>query len=474
MREPGAAEGLPVAVVMAFALIGGVACRADAVVGIDATAPGRAHAHPGVDATVSESDSTKASDASVESNNDDDAVAEEPAPDDGLGAADATVADGSEAAADALGAVDDAAGDATPDGPDTDTASDASPDTDAAPDAPAVVVQPGCAPGGPGLSDCGPNGDEDCCASPLVPGGTFDRHYDDYLIPPATSYLATVSDFRLDRFEVTVGRFRRFLAAVAAGWKPAPGSGKHAHLSGSAGLAVSPVGDASPPFELGWDPAWSTEVVPFLVPVYDGAPMNTFTWTDTPGANDSLPVNEVRWMEGYAFCIWDGGFLPSEAEWDYAAAGGAEQRRYPWGDTPSGDGAAAPNFCPYVNFWPTPSVSCVGAPNRVGSESPLGDGKWGQADLSGNVTEWVLDSYMGLSVPPGGAHSYAAFIDDGCHDCVNGGTREGNVFRGGAFWGPKAAGTVIVTNGDQIGRAHNYECCASPDTPFGVRCARSP
>src|SRR5262245_1144455 len=53
---------------------------------------------------------------------------------------------------------------------------------------------------------CGPNRDEDCCASMLVTGGTFNRDND------ATA-RATVGDFRLDRFEITVGRFTRFIAA---------------------------------------------------------------------------------------------------------------------------------------------------------------------------------------------------------------------------------------------------------------------
>ncbi|MBM4364484.1 MAG: hypothetical protein FJ104_17530, partial [Deltaproteobacteria bacterium] len=59
-------------------------------------------------------------------------------------------------------------------------------------------------------SSCGPAGDESCCASPRVTGGTYNRVND-------ATYPATVSDFRLDRFEVTVGRFRRFVAAVVGG-----------------------------------------------------------------------------------------------------------------------------------------------------------------------------------------------------------------------------------------------------------------
>src|SRR5580704_6839465 len=54
------------------------------------------------------------------------------------------------------------------------------------------------------------------------------------------------------------------------------------------------------------------------------------TWTETAGSSENLPITEAHWYAAYAFCIWDGGFLPSEAEWNYAAAGGSDQRAYPW------------------------------------------------------------------------------------------------------------------------------------------------
>lgn len=83
--------------------------------------------------------------------------------------------------------------------------------------------------------------------------------------------------------------------------------------------------------------------------------------------------------------IWDGGFLPSEAEWNYAAAGGVEQRVYPWSAAyPPGSTTISSAYAVYT-----------GATNTqiVGSKSPLGDGKWGQTDLAGNVHEWVLDLF---------------------------------------------------------------------------------
>src|SRR5262249_43011358 len=83
---------------------------------------------------------------------------------------------------------------------------------------------------------CGPHGDESCCASTLVPGGTYKRSYDGLTYTDATN-PATVSDFRLDRFEVTVGRFRAFLDAYP-GSRPAPGAGANPSIPAS-----------------GWDPA---------------------------------------------------------------------------------------------------------------------------------------------------------------------------------------------------------------------------
>ena len=143
-----------------------------------------------------------------------------------------------------------------------------------------------------------------------------------------------MSGFRLDKYLATVGRFRAFVAASVAGWVPAAGSGKHVHLNGGQGLVNS--GGAG--YEPGWDPTDTLELATTSADWM--ARLNCepsfHTWTDIPGQNESLPINCVDWYEAYAFCIWDGGFLPSEAEWEDAAAGGAEQRAYPWGSAESG------------------------------------------------------------------------------------------------------------------------------------------
>jgi formylglycine-generating enzyme required for sulfatase activity len=233
-------------------------------------------------------------------------------------------------------------------------------------------------------SNCGPSRKESCCASPLVTGGTFYRSYDGVTSGyTSQAYPATVSDFRLDKFEVTVERFRKFVAAWNAGWRPQTGSGKHTHLNGGNGLANS----AASGYETGWDPTWASNVAPTdtnlaCYPAYQ-------TWTSSVGGNERRPINCTTWYEQYAFCIWDGGFLPSEAEWNYAAAGGNEQRIYPWG--------AAPPDCGYSNFggpnFPTTACDSAG-PADVDYASPKGNGKYDQANLAGNVWERTLDRYV--------------------------------------------------------------------------------
>ncbi len=99
-----------------------------------------------------------------------------------------------------------------------------------------AVPQPsGCQVGGNGLTDCGPNR-ESCCTSPEVPAGTFFRSFtppgpDGGVTPAADggptgdADPASVSAFRLDKYEVTVGRFRQFVTAWNGGhgWVPAAG-----------------------------------------------------------------------------------------------------------------------------------------------------------------------------------------------------------------------------------------------------------
>src|SRR5262249_26405726 len=135
---------------------------------------------------------------------------------------------------------------------------------------------------------------------------------------------------------------------------------------------------------------------------------------------ENKPINGVSWYDAMAFCIWDGGYLPTEAEWNYAATGGGEQRAYPW----SNPAASTIIDCSYANYYP--GAYCTNNPtggvNRVGFESPKGDGRWTHSDLAGNVWEWVLDWYVNPYPNP-----------QACNDCANLNPSAGRVIRGGGF-----------------------------------------
>lgn len=292
-----------------------------------------------------------------------------------------------------------------------------------------------------GLAEtCGPNADEDCCSTATsIPGGTFFRSYDvagDGMYP-STSYPATVSPFRLDRFEVTVGRFRKFVEAGMGTHvnPPMDGAGTHPNLARS-----------------GWDPIWNSELVSDTPALVAGIKCDsTTTWTDAPGVKEDLPINCTTWYEVMAFCIWDDAYLPTEAEWNYAAAAGSEHRVYPWSNPPN----SKEIDCSYTNYH-NGTTTCVlnGATNRVGSESPKGDGKWGQADLSGNLWERTLDWH---------AAQYAN--TNQCDDCADLSPAVVRVDRGGYFRSPASElrGAMRGTVPPSFRRSSIGARCARPD-----------
>jgi formylglycine-generating enzyme required for sulfatase activity len=309
---------------------------------------------------------------------------------------------------------------------------------------------------GPGVSDCTPSGGS-CCAGYVLPTGTFYRSYDGVTSGHTTqSFPASVASFQLDQYEITVGRLRRFVSAVVSGWLPATGSGKHTHLATGQGLSVS----GSPgSFEQGWDSTWNSN----LTTSADGWNTNlacggdsgasAATWTLAAGAGERLPANCITWYEAYAFCIWDGAFLPSEAEWNYAASGGSEQRVFPW-SSPAG---SLTIDCSYANYYGGSMgndycvLPGVGGTSAVGSESPKGDGKWGQSDLGGNVFEWTLD--------------YAATYQVPCPNCAYLSSASARAIRGGAFGNPASFLYASTRNSsDPTTRSANV----------GARCARVP
>jgi formylglycine-generating enzyme required for sulfatase activity len=241
---------------------------------------------------------------------------------------------------------------------------------------------------------------------------------------------ATVSSFDLDHYEVTVGRFRAFVAAGMGTQEnpPASGAGAHPLIADSGWFS-------------GWDGYLSSDTAAFRAAL--GCKASSETWSDAADpARETLPINCVTWFEAFAFCVWDGGRLPTEAEWNYAAAGGDEQREYPWGSGIDATQAAHDCLadgqpeCAFGDILPVGSLSA-------------GDARFGHADLGGNVWELVLDWFDVYPLP--------------CVDCANTDVTAYHTARGGS-WGSVPAGVLASER--------KLVMAATRSSEIGFRCAR--
>ena len=118
----------------------------------------------------------------------------------------------------------------------------------------------------------------------------------------------------------------------------------------------------------------------FLAATHSREPL---CWNDPHFSDPKMPVVAVSWHEAAIYCEWLSSStgepyrLPSEAEWERAARGGAEHLLYPWGDAP-------PEELPdYAARWKD-------GPEPVGLYAPSSYGLYNVGD---NVHEWCVDWY---------------------------------------------------------------------------------
>lgn len=196
----------------------------------------------------------------------------------------------------------------------------------------------------------------------------------------------TISEFYMDKYEVSNNKYRQFVEAVRAG--------EYAYATPTT-LKDAPTFDLNT--VLPDTTVWNTSFT-----YHYGDPLMEF-YFDHP-AFDNYPVVGVSWEQAQMYCQWrtyhlnandkyefdyPAFRLPSEAEWEYAAKGGKEVAKYPWGGPylKNKRGCLMANFKPgrgnYIDdgFAYTAPVD-VFAPNG-----------FGLYNMSGNVAEWVLDAY---------------------------------------------------------------------------------
>lgn len=173
----------------------------------------------------------------------------------------------------------------------------------------------------------------------FVPAGPFLMGSNDGLPNERPEHHVTLAAYYIDQFEVTAGRYQKFVESAKRG----------------------------------------------LPPMWDDEAARTLS---------DLPAVGMSWTDAVAYCTWAGRRLPTEAEWEKAGRG-TDGRRYPWGHMQP--------FVDIANYnrgvWVNEAVTLVPVGSGLEGMSVRhgltqgGKSPYGLSHMAGNAAEWVADWY---------------------------------------------------------------------------------
>lgn len=199
-------------------------------------------------------------------------------------------------------------------------------------------------------------------------------------------HRVAVDGFWMDRTEVTNAEFARFVSAtgyVTVAERPLrPGDfpGVPADLLVPGSVVFTP-------------PAHAVSLANVLQ-WWRYVPGASWRHPAGPGSDlhgrEEFPVVHIAYEDAEAYAAWAGKRLPTEAEWEFAARGGATGQAYPWGSD------LKPGGVWQANIWQGGFPNANSAEDGFTEAAPVASyppNRYGLYDVSGNVWEWCSDWY---------------------------------------------------------------------------------